>query len=762
MAEAAVETSAAPAATSSVGIINPPPEIRNIVNKTAGFVAKNGWDFADRIRKEKAGEVKFNFLQPDNPYHAYFVHMVEEVRSGRNNELGNINLDQVTLDDEMEEDAKTVKPPPEAEFMDDPPTLSAQDLDVIKLTAQYVARNGTEFLQTLMQKEARNFQFDFLKPTHLLFNYFTKLTEQYRKILLPRDDMLEKLRRVAKDPLSLVPEVEQMSLYKKQTAEDRQRRAEEQEREKREFNSIDWHDFVVVATIEFGPDDKDLPPPVTAESLGIRMVQLDQLAREGYSSRTRPTEAEEAPAKDEAAQEDSDVEMEVDDDMDMDDDTTPATVPGGPIVASANKPGTMPAQMATSEEPVKIREYDPKAKKPVQKRNAAGELLLESPITGELIPESQMAEHMRVNLLDPKWREDKARQEEEARKRQEMHQLQGSGTMQHLKGIAAKRTDIFGAGDVETEIGRQVGAERERPDPNHPTWDGTPVLKGKDEVARSQARALAEQSKAAAAATSGTGETQPLNIPPNMQPTNYPPNMQPPSQPAPTPMAAPPLARPPPLPSSTAPAMAVPPPTSAPAPAPRPAYPPPPTSSTAPPNLVGGLNLPPATGGAPRGMYPPPSSGAGTAAAPAPAPAPGPTPTPTPAAPAPAAPVTEEPQPAAEVTSEPPAKKTKADTVLSTLVPEEEFLQTHSGNVTVTVQADDEAAEGRSFSVTLPYTATVGDLKSELQTMSGLAKNKQKLTLMGMAFGNSNTLAFYNLESDSPVQLTLKTRGGRK
>ena len=30
-----------------------------------------------------------------------------------------------------------------------------------------------------------------------------------------------------------------------------------------------------------------------------------------------------------------------------------------------------------------------------------------SPITGELVPVSQMAEHMRVSLLDPKWKEQK-------------------------------------------------------------------------------------------------------------------------------------------------------------------------------------------------------------------------------------------------------------------------------------------------------------------------------------------------------------------
>ena len=41
-------------------------------------------------------------------------------------------------------------PPPEFEFIADPPSISAYDLDVVKLTAQFVARNGRQFLTNLM------------------------------------------------------------------------------------------------------------------------------------------------------------------------------------------------------------------------------------------------------------------------------------------------------------------------------------------------------------------------------------------------------------------------------------------------------------------------------------------------------------------------------------------------------------------------------------------------------------------------------------
>lgn len=56
---------------------------------------------------------------------------------------------------------------------------------IIKLTAQYTAASGRQFLAGLAQREQRNPMFDFLKPTHLLFSYFTALVDCYSKILTP-------------------------------------------------------------------------------------------------------------------------------------------------------------------------------------------------------------------------------------------------------------------------------------------------------------------------------------------------------------------------------------------------------------------------------------------------------------------------------------------------------------------------------------------------------------------------------------------------
>lgn len=151
------------------------------------------------------------------------------------------------------------EPPPEFEFIADPPSISALDLyvsfkfyefsllnyvcsfnrDIVKLTAQFVARNGRQFLTNLMNREQRNYQFDFLRPQHSLFQYFTKLLEQYTKILIPPKDLMARLKvesTQGKASSNLVLEqVKYRSNWQKHQEAQRRREEEKVERERGKF-----------------------------------------------------------------------------------------------------------------------------------------------------------------------------------------------------------------------------------------------------------------------------------------------------------------------------------------------------------------------------------------------------------------------------------------------------------------------------------------------------------------------------------------------
>lgn len=80
-----------------------------------------------------------------------------------------------------------------------PPGMSSLELDIIKLTAQFVARNGKAFLNGLAQREHTNYQFAFLKPTHSLFSFFTTLCDAYSRVLMPPKELQVQLAKAAAD-----------------------------------------------------------------------------------------------------------------------------------------------------------------------------------------------------------------------------------------------------------------------------------------------------------------------------------------------------------------------------------------------------------------------------------------------------------------------------------------------------------------------------------------------------------------------------------
>ena len=215
-----------------VGIIHPPPDIRAICDKTAGFVAKNGRVFEAKIKAQHSNSVKFKFLQEDDPYHAYYLFKIEESKkadaaaaappassasaaasaasssssasadaaAGGEGASSSSASSSASASSSSTSSSTTVakgaqlssvaarvgkvprgKRPPAEEFaIYHPEFLSALDLDVLKLTAQMTASSGRQFLQGLAQRESRNPQFDFLRPTHALFGCVGAMGERER------------------------------------------------------------------------------------------------------------------------------------------------------------------------------------------------------------------------------------------------------------------------------------------------------------------------------------------------------------------------------------------------------------------------------------------------------------------------------------------------------------------------------------------------------------------------------------------------------
>lgn len=93
------------------------------------------------------------------------------------------------------------------------------------------------------------------------------------------------------------------------------------------------------------------------------------------------------------------------------------------------------------------------------------------PRCGQEIPVDELQEHMRIELLDPKWKEQ--RDMLEARKAQASELQRGANVVSSLKSLARTRVDIFGTETDEERRKREEEEERlRRREREKVVWDG--------------------------------------------------------------------------------------------------------------------------------------------------------------------------------------------------------------------------------------------------------------------------------------------------
>lgn len=67
--------------TSSVPVvILPPPYIRNIAEKLAIYVVRNGPEFEGKILEKERNNPRFSFLYSSDPFHPFYQKLLQEVR----------------------------------------------------------------------------------------------------------------------------------------------------------------------------------------------------------------------------------------------------------------------------------------------------------------------------------------------------------------------------------------------------------------------------------------------------------------------------------------------------------------------------------------------------------------------------------------------------------------------------------------------------------------------------------------------------------
>ncbi|GAX76903.1 hypothetical protein CEUSTIGMA_g4349.t1 [Chlamydomonas eustigma] len=751
--------------TKAIGIILPPPDIRAIIDKTSQFVAKHGGEFEKRILATEKNNVKFNFLVATDPYHAYYKMRIKEF-SEPSSDASGAKVDQSKggaptangssapgsvpkLDIPAVEViphalAKLEKPADELYTAHIPEGLTFMDLDIIKLTAQFVARNGKAFLTGLSSREHTNPQFNFLKPTHSLFSFFTSLCDSYSRVLMPPKGTKERLTKDAADISTMLERCLKRLEWDRVREKEQKDAADEAERERMAVQAIDWHEFVIVETIEFFDDeDEELPAPLALKDIvamnkareymqgskpegpgGGEVEGIAAAANGGEPPLVQMDEEEQAlvqQGNQAASSMISNRGPSAAPDVDMDLSGAPGTRYQAGASAMSNSIHEVDMDEDNEEDNAPIRvvknyqRADPRA---ASARLANGQVydptkFVVSPITGELVAVEEMAEHMRISLIDPKWREQR---EAMMSKLRDSTKAKDDEITRNLVGLAKTRPDIFGS--TEEEVTNVVSASiREK----LMSGTGRPIVwDGSSEPTEGYLKAIKDSQK-----------EQQLKQQP-LQPN------RPSAGPAPAPGGLPPP--------------------------PRPVLPPPPMGMPRPPMPV----IPPPVGMPPSmmGLPPPPSMGMPRPPMPGILPRP---PMPGGMAPSmmggPPLPSREAAPPVPEDERE--AKRPRTDGAF-VLEPEEEFLSKYPGPSKVRVQCPEIEGSDKLIGQLLEVEIaslldSAGHLKERLASVLGLAANKQRLARDGCGFMRDEfTLAFYNVSPDVILQLTTKERGGKK
>lgn len=234
-------------------IIVPPHDIELLIEKTAEFVAGNGSAIEVKIWESQKSNPKFSFLKHGDIYRPFYEQKIFEFAE---------KLEQEELE-EIDEPVESPHMKPESlpnPFCLKHPVIAKIDMDIIKTTALFTAKNGKNFWMGLSEREFSNPQFSFLKPNHALFNYFTSLVETYSRCLLPKLDDIKSLQKNIADRESILQRALERFSYERGLEKNQRSKEEVEEEERQQMSMIDWHDFVVVETIDF-TNEEVLPPP---------------------------------------------------------------------------------------------------------------------------------------------------------------------------------------------------------------------------------------------------------------------------------------------------------------------------------------------------------------------------------------------------------------------------------------------------------------------------------------------------------------------
>ena len=479
---------------SGITMIYPPPETKKVIDKAATLVAQYGIQVETSMREDP----NFSFINKSDPYYPYYQSKIkqskEELRQNLSKKMeeyyskeqkvsNNDNkefLNKKRKEDnlvELEKEAKELLkevmqdkidllrsdknlnnlekiPQPVPDIFSVPqPNISGTELDIIKISAQFVAKNGQKFLSDLIRREKDNPQFDFMKPQHTLFGYFTFLVGCYAKILNNKNEIMSKIEKYATNSDEILKSANMHYLYEKKMSKIPRGKKFSQEdlltnNEKEKMKQIDWYDFVLVETIGFSSDEDEKSKKSNKEIVG-----KENLYNNNYIKEINEI--------------DNSTIYTNEDNNTITNNEEEKTFYTNNNINNINMNNSGQEIVYINGKKI-IKNYVREKKKPILDKGVDDINEVKCPLCKLSIKPNIIEEHLKIELLDPKWK----KIQEVINKNQEQTNLAGTGDLLiYLDEFSKSRPDLFGDVDDIKKLEKKRKEEKEK-NIDHATFNG--------------------------------------------------------------------------------------------------------------------------------------------------------------------------------------------------------------------------------------------------------------------------------------------------
>ena len=462
-----------------IAMIYPPPETKKVIDKAATLVAQYGIQVETSMKEDP----NFSFINKNDSYYPYYQKKIleakeelkknlKEIMDKKNNEFLNkkrkednielekeakvllkeamqdkINLLKVAKEENTDEKKKTITNP-QSMFSVPIPNISSTELDIIKITAQFVAKNGQKFLSDLIRREKDNPQFDFMKPQHTLFGFFTFLVGCYAKILNNKNEIMTKIEKYATNSDEILKAGNDIYLYEKKMSKiPRGKRFSQEDlltgEEKEKMKQIDWYDFVLVETIDFSDEEEQKDDNSYNEGNHNIISKKENIYNNNYNNITNE-------------------ENNLNNITSIEEETTTINtnnINNNNIINNEIKNMNNTQEVVYINGKKVIKNYIREKKRPILNKGVDDINEVKCPLCKLSIKPDKIEEHLRIELLDPKWKSI----QEVINKNQEQTNLAGTGDLLiYLDQFSKSRPDLFGEVDDIKNLEQKRKEEKEK------------------------------------------------------------------------------------------------------------------------------------------------------------------------------------------------------------------------------------------------------------------------------------------------------------